>query len=243
MSREAWRTGEPTPGGSQSINSLTRSPTKRDLLLSLRSQCDYIYKQPGSLHYVRPLGCLQPFCNRSPCTVSLESLSSHPLSKTREREREAKTERGIESRPDHATFDDNERAPLGEIKGISNERFEATLDRDLGSISNSTSRFLSQRAILFFSLLIIRRNFPPGGTRRDQTKYEKSITRNASPAGGTLVVSKYTGAERKQEKRFTSQEKESRARRRSQVFPITPSVEIRVNVSFCQRHATHGFRK
>lgn len=88
VSREAWRTGEPTPGGSQSINSLTRSPTKRDLLLSLRSQCDYIYRQPGSLHYVRPLGCLQPFCNRSPCTVSLESLSSHPLSKTRDRERQ-----------------------------------------------------------------------------------------------------------------------------------------------------------
>lgn len=80
--REVWRTGEPTPGGSQSINSLTRSPTERDLLLSLRSRCGYIYGQPGSLHYVRPLGCLQPFCNRSPCTVSLESPCPHPPSRS-----------------------------------------------------------------------------------------------------------------------------------------------------------------
>lgn len=88
--REAWRTGEPTPGGSQSINSLTRSPTKRDLLLLspyARNATIYTANLEASITYAHS-ACLQPFCNRSPCTVS-SRISSPPL---RERERETAEE-------------------------------------------------------------------------------------------------------------------------------------------------------
>jgi len=82
-SREAWRTGEPTPGR-KPINKLThslswgeRDPPRSPCALATRR---YVYvrayirtyvrthtARPGSLHYIRPLGCLQPFCSRSPC--------------------------------------------------------------------------------------------------------------------------------------------------------------------------------
>lgn len=118
--REAWRTGEPTPGGSQSINSLTRSPTKRDLLLLspyARNATIYTANLEASITYAHS-ACLQPFCNRSPCTVS-SRISSPPL---RERERERRR-RNRRRRSCAHTFEDDERereriVALGEIKGI-----------------------------------------------------------------------------------------------------------------------------
>lgn len=134
--REAWRTGEPTPGGSQSINSLTRSPTKRDLLLLspyARNATIYTANLEASITYAHS-ACLQPFCNRSPCTVS-SRISSPPL---RERERERRR-RNRRRRSCAHTFEDDEREREREswLSARSKESGNGS-----SSILNSSSRFL-----------------------------------------------------------------------------------------------------
>ena len=152
--REAWRTGEPTPGGSQSINSLTRSPTKRDLLLLspyARNATIYTANLEASITYAHS-ACLQPFCNRSPCTVS-SRISSPPL---RERERETAEESETTFLCTHVRRRrerEREREPW--LSARSKESGNGSRGRRSSSILNSSSRFLYILENFLLLLLLI----------------------------------------------------------------------------------------